>query len=280
LAPAAAESRAAATSRFSNRAITSPAFTREPSCTPSHSSRPVALVDTAALRKADTRPVAFSSVKDCVGYAVVTVAVSTAVGALAERIAIAAPITTMTSAPMVHLFTHLRLRRGGERLRIAIDGELGEVGGAQTNFPCELGNYTQRSLRRLELGAHQFRAREQSPFGPLEFRLDGGVASPYDVDTWIYNEGIPMASKAGRVELVVCRWGNSLAVRLPPHRPSASASMKGDKLIAEVSADGRLILAREGKSIDAAAIKSLRRFLAPQAETAPVVAKMRDRARY
>jgi len=89
-----------------------------------------------------------------------------------------------------------------------------------------------------------------------------------------------MASRGARVELVVCRWGNSLAVRLPAASAKRIGVDEGDKLIAEVSADGRLILAREGKSIDAAAIKSLRRFLAPQAETAPVVAKMRGRARY
>jgi len=47
-------SRLAATSRFSIRAITSSRFTRLPSITPSHSSRPVALEATAALRWATT----------------------------------------------------------------------------------------------------------------------------------------------------------------------------------------------------------------------------------
>lgn len=89
-----------------------------------------------------------------------------------------------------------------------------------------------------------------------------------------------MASRSARVELVVCRWGNSLAVRLPAESARRIGVDEGDKLIAEVSADGRLILAREAKSVDAAAIRSLRRFLARQPETASVVAKLRGRARY
>ena len=89
-----------------------------------------------------------------------------------------------------------------------------------------------------------------------------------------------MASKGARVELVVCRWGNSLAVRLPAASAKRIGVDEGDKLIAEVSPDGRLILAREARNVDAAAIRSLRKFLARQPETAPVVAKMRGRARY
>ena len=89
-----------------------------------------------------------------------------------------------------------------------------------------------------------------------------------------------MASKGSRVELVVSRWGNSLAVRLPAASAKRIGVDEGDKLIAEISSDGRLILAREGRNIDAAAIRSLRRFLAHQKETAPVVAQMRRRARY
>jgi len=51
---AAACSRLADTSRFSSRAITSSRFTRLPSITPSHSSRPVAFDETDALRCATT----------------------------------------------------------------------------------------------------------------------------------------------------------------------------------------------------------------------------------
>jgi antitoxin MazE len=89
-----------------------------------------------------------------------------------------------------------------------------------------------------------------------------------------------MAARGGRVELVVSRWGNSLAVRLPAASARRIGVDEGDKLIAEVSADGRLILAREARPVDAAALRSLRRNLARQPETASVVARMRGRARY
>jgi antitoxin MazE len=89
-----------------------------------------------------------------------------------------------------------------------------------------------------------------------------------------------MASRGARVELVVCRWGNSLAVRLPAASARRIGVDEGDRLIAEVSPDGRLILAREAKKVDAAAIRSLRKFLAHQTQTASVLAKMRGRARY
>jgi antitoxin component of MazEF toxin-antitoxin module len=74
--------------------------------------------------------------------------------------------------------------------------------------------------------------------------------------------------------------GNSLAVRLPAALARRIGVDEGDKLSAEVAVGGRLILAREGRNVDAAAIKSLRKFLACQTETAPVVAKVRARARY
>ncbi len=57
----------AETSRFSILARICPALTIEPSCTPKYSSRPVALVETAALRCAETRPVAFNTVIACDG---------------------------------------------------------------------------------------------------------------------------------------------------------------------------------------------------------------------
>ena len=89
-----------------------------------------------------------------------------------------------------------------------------------------------------------------------------------------------MAAKPPRVELVVSRWGNSLAVRLPAESARRIGVGEGDTLVAEVSSDGRLILAREGRNIDKAATRSLRGFLARQKETPPVVAQMRRRGRY
>ncbi len=89
-----------------------------------------------------------------------------------------------------------------------------------------------------------------------------------------------MATKSPRMELMVSKWGNSLAVRLPAESAKRIGVGEGDTLIAEVSADGRLILAPEGRAIDKAGTRRLRQFLGRQKETAPVVGDMRRRARY
>lgn len=89
-----------------------------------------------------------------------------------------------------------------------------------------------------------------------------------------------MPAKPSRVELVVSRWGNSLAVRLPAESARTIGVSAGDKLIAEISADGRLILAPERKKVGSLGTRALRRFLANQKETPPVVATMRRGARY
>ena len=89
-----------------------------------------------------------------------------------------------------------------------------------------------------------------------------------------------MATKGSRVELTVSRWGNSLALRLPAESAKRIGVGEGDTLIAEVSADGRLVLAPEGRAIGTAESRRLRRFLERQKETAPVVADMRRAARY
>ena len=85
--------------------MTSPSFTICPSCTPSHSSRPVPLEETDARRCATTRPVAFSIATDADGYAAATVANSTCWAALRLRTTSAAatskyrePGPTSTSA--------------------------------------------------------------------------------------------------------------------------------------------------------------------------------------
>ena len=89
-----------------------------------------------------------------------------------------------------------------------------------------------------------------------------------------------MAGKGVRMELVVSKWGNSLAVRLPAESAKRVGVGEGDTLIAEVSADGRLILAPEGRAIGKAESRRLRQFLDRQEETAPVVGDMRRGARY
>ena len=89
-----------------------------------------------------------------------------------------------------------------------------------------------------------------------------------------------MATKGVRMELMVSKWGNSLAVRLPAESAKRIGVGEGDTLIAEVSADGRLVLAPEGRAIGKVESRRLRQFLGRQKETAPVVRVMRREARY
>jgi antitoxin MazE len=89
-----------------------------------------------------------------------------------------------------------------------------------------------------------------------------------------------MATKGVRMELMVSKWGNSLAVRLPAESAKRIGVGEGDTLIAEVTADGRLVLAAEGRAIGKAESRRLRQFIGRQKETAPVVSDMRREARY
>ncbi|MBI3042459.1 MAG: AbrB/MazE/SpoVT family DNA-binding domain-containing protein [Betaproteobacteria bacterium] len=82
------------------------------------------------------------------------------------------------------------------------------------------------------------------------------------------------------MELVVSKWGNSLAVRLPAESARKIGVDEGDTLVAEVAADGRLILAPERRAIGKAESRRLRQFLARQKETMPVVGAMRRSTRY
>ena len=82
------------------------------------------------------------------------------------------------------------------------------------------------------------------------------------------------------MELIVSKWGNSLAVRLPAESAKRIGVSEGDKLVAEFSPDGRLILAAEGRAIGKAGIRRLRQFLRRQKQTKPVVSDMRRSARY
>ena len=89
-----------------------------------------------------------------------------------------------------------------------------------------------------------------------------------------------MAAKGLRMELMVSKWGNSLAVRLPAESARRIGVGEGDTLIAEVTADRRLVLAREDRAIGKTESRRLRQFLGRQKETAPVVGDMRRGARY
>ena len=89
-----------------------------------------------------------------------------------------------------------------------------------------------------------------------------------------------MAAKGLRMELTVSKWGNSLAVRLPAASARRIGVGEGDTLLAEILADGSMVLAAEGRAVGEAESRRLRRFLARQKETAPVVGDMRRGARY
>lgn len=88
-------------------------------------------------------------------------------------------------------------------------------------------------------------------------------------------------SKSGeRVGLLVSKWGNSLAVRLPAKSAKQLGVGAGDTLVGEIAADGRLVLSAEARAVGKDEIRRLREFLARQEVTAPVVADMRRSARF
>jgi len=83
-----------------------------------------------------------------------------------------------------------------------------------------------------------------------------------------------------RVGLLVSKWGNSLAVRLPAKSAKQLGVGEGDTLIGEIASDGRLILSAEARVIGKIEVRRMREFLARQKVTAPVVRGMRQTARY
>ena len=89
-----------------------------------------------------------------------------------------------------------------------------------------------------------------------------------------------MATESSRIALVVSKWGNSLAVRLPAESAKRIGVREGDTLIAEVMSDGRMLLAPLGRSVGKTESNRLRRFLARQQVSAPIVDEMRREARY
>jgi len=93
-----------------------------------------------------------------------------------------------------------------------------------------------------------------------------------------------MSMKAGknreRLGLVVSRWGNSLAVRLPAASAKQLGVAEGDTLVGEIAPDGRLVLGAASRAIGKAEVHRMREFLARQKVTVPVVADMRRSTRY
>jgi antitoxin MazE len=82
------------------------------------------------------------------------------------------------------------------------------------------------------------------------------------------------------MKLLVSKWGNSLAVRIPLQSAKTIGVREGDRLIAEVSSDGRLVLAPERNAIGNAQTRRLRRFIQRQKITAPSIDVLRRAERY
>ncbi len=85
---------------------------------------------------------------------------------------------------------------------------------------------------------------------------------------------------SARLGLLVSKWGNSLALRLPAAAAKQLGVGEGDTLIGEIAPDGRLILSAEARAIGRPEVRRMREFLARQKVSAPVVADMRRSARY
>jgi antitoxin MazE len=83
-----------------------------------------------------------------------------------------------------------------------------------------------------------------------------------------------------RMGLLVSKWGNSLAVRLPAASARQLGVGEGDTLLGEIAPGGRLILSAEARAVGKAETKRMREFLSRQKVTTPVVADMRRSARY
>ncbi len=86
--------------------------------------------------------------------------------------------------------------------------------------------------------------------------------------------------RSGRVELVVSKWGNSLAVRLPAKSAKRLGVGEGDTLLGEIAPDGRLILSAEARAVGKTEVRRMREFVSRQKVTSPVVGEMRRGARY
>ena len=82
------------------------------------------------------------------------------------------------------------------------------------------------------------------------------------------------------VGLLVSKWGNSLAVRLPAESARLLGVGEGDTLLGEVAPDGRLILSAEARAIGKAEARRMRKFLSGQKVTTSVVRDMLRSARY
>lgn len=82
------------------------------------------------------------------------------------------------------------------------------------------------------------------------------------------------------MRLQIAKWGNSLAVRLPMECTRAAGLREGDSVEASIAPTGEITLAAASVFDKAAFLTRLAKLQAAMPITEPVVAQMRQDARY
>jgi antitoxin MazE len=82
------------------------------------------------------------------------------------------------------------------------------------------------------------------------------------------------------MKLLIAKWGNSLAVRLPSDYIRQAGLHEGDRVNAELDANGQIRLTPERIFDKHAFINRLRKLHGKRPQTEPVVEKMRKAERY
>lgn len=82
------------------------------------------------------------------------------------------------------------------------------------------------------------------------------------------------------MRLQLAKWGNSLAVRLPRECTRAAGLHEGDRVEAIITKEGKITLVPDKVFKKAAFLTRLAKLHAAMPMTKPVVARMRQEARY
>ena len=83
-----------------------------------------------------------------------------------------------------------------------------------------------------------------------------------------------------KIKLLVAKWGNSLAVRLPLECTRAAGLQEGDSVEASITPAGEITLAPEKAFDKATFLNRLAKLHTTMPITQPVVERMRQEARY
>jgi antitoxin MazE len=82
------------------------------------------------------------------------------------------------------------------------------------------------------------------------------------------------------VKLLIAKWGNSLAVRLPSDCVRQAGLREGDRVEAHIDANGQILLTPEQSFDKNDFVARMRRLHGARPQTDPVVAQMRELERY